>query len=62
MPLQERKQRREGERLLPLVIFSANWRASTLFVAMRMSAGISDWSTFKSLSSVSALFGRTDLV
>ena len=46
IPLRERNQR-EGVRLFPLAIFSANWRASTLFVAMKMSAGISDWSTFK---------------
>ena len=48
MPLQEWKQQwPEGARIFPLVIFSANRRASTLFVAMRMSAGISDQSTFE---------------
>ena len=43
----EKQQWWEGKRLFPLVIFSANRRASTLFTATRMSAGISDWSTFK---------------
>ena len=47
IPLREWKQWREGARLFPLFIFSASQRASTLFIARRMSASVTDWSTFK---------------
>ena len=38
---------KEEDRLFPLVALLTNQRASTLFVAMRMSVGTSDWSTFE---------------
>ena len=48
VPLWERKQQwQKGEKLFPLVVLSASRRARTLFVVTRMSAGISDWSTFE---------------
>ena len=37
----------EEDRLLPMVALSTNQKASTLFVATRMKAIISDWSIFE---------------
>ena len=37
----------EEDRLLPMVALSTNQKASTLFIATRMKAIISDWSIFE---------------